>query len=157
MPNEESFGTRKRFSPRGRREADSRVTRTMDTGRAKRILRRGLKLRCPDCGLDPLYRSLFRMNTHCDYCGLIYEREQGYFVGAIYFNIIATESLLLATLIVYGLMTGEISESILAVLIALAFTLPLVFFHHSRSLWLCVDHILNPREKPIRHVDFDSE
>jgi hypothetical protein len=97
------------------------------------------------------------MNTHCDYCGLIYEREQGYFVGAIYFNIIGTESVLLATLILYGLITGEISQTILTVLIALAFTLPLFFFHHSRSLWLCVDHILNPREKPVRQVNFDSE
>jgi uncharacterized protein (DUF983 family) len=42
-----------------------------------------------DCGLGPLYRSLFKMNTHCEYCGLVYEREQGYFVGAIYFNIMA--------------------------------------------------------------------
>src|SRR5437867_509129 len=74
----------------------------MDPGRATRILRRGLKLKCPDCGLGPLYRKAFRMHTHCEYCGLIYEREQGYFVGAIYINVIATESLLLGALLVYA-------------------------------------------------------
>ncbi len=128
----------------------------MDTGGAKRILRRGLMLRCPDCGSGPLYRSLFRMNIYCEYCGLIYEREQGYFVGAIYLNVIATESLLLGALLIYALITGNISQTILTVLIVLALVLPLVFFHHSRSLWLCIDHILNPREGRIKHVDFEE-
>lgn len=134
-----------------------RIDAQMDAGRANRILRRGLKLRCPDCGLGPLYRKAFRMNTYCEYCGLIYEREQGYFVGAIYINVIATESLLLGALLVYALITGNISQTILTVLIVLALVLPLVFFHHSRSLWLCVDYILNPRERRIKHVDFESE
>jgi hypothetical protein len=93
------------------------------------------------------------MNTHCEYCGLVYEREQGYFVGAIYFNIMATESLLLGTLVIYALITGKITQNILTALIILALTLPLVFFHHSRSFWLCLDHLLNPREKRIRHLE----
>ncbi len=93
------------------------------------------------------------MNTHCEYCGLVYEREQGYFVGAIYLNVIATESLLLGTLVVYGLITGRISQTILTVLVVLALALPLVFFHHSRSLWLCIDHVLNPRDKPVSRLE----
>jgi hypothetical protein len=88
---------------------------------------------------------------------LIYEREQGYFVGAIYINVIATESLLLGALLIYTLISGNISQTILTVLIVLALTLPLLFFHHSRSLWLCVDYILNPRERVIKHADFESE
>jgi rubredoxin len=63
----------------------------MGTSGAKRILLRGVKLRCPDCGLGPLYRSPFRMHAQCEYCDLIYEREQGYFIGAIYLNVIATD------------------------------------------------------------------
>jgi len=129
----------------------------MDTGRAKRILLRGLKLRCPDCGLGPLYRSLFRMNTHCDYCGLIYEREQGYFIGAIYLNVIATESLLMGTLLIYGLITGRFDQTILTVLIVLAMVAPLIFFHHSRSLWLSIDHLLNPSDKRVERLDFEDE
>jgi len=97
------------------------------------------------------------MNQHCEYCDLIYEREQGYFIGAIYLNVIGTESLLLATLLVYGIITGKINQAILTALIVLALTLPLVFFHHSRSLWLSIDHILNPTERPITHVDVESE
>ena len=114
-------------------------------------------MRCPDCGLGPLYRAPFRMNNHCSYCDLIYEREQGYFIGAIYLNVIATESLLLGALLIYGLITGKVNQSILTILIALALILPLVFFHHSRSLWLCIDHILNPREKRTKHAEFEGE
>ena len=127
----------------------------MDAKRGKRIVVRGLRLRCPECGLGKLYRSPFRMNTHCEYCDLIYEREQGYFIGAIYLNVIATESLLLGTLLIYGLITGKVNQIILTVLIVLALTLPLVFFHHSRSLWLSIDHMLNPREKQHKHIDFE--
>jgi hypothetical protein len=97
------------------------------------------------------------MNTHCEYCGLVYEREQGYFIGAIYINIIATESLLLGTLLIYGLITGTISNFILTVLLVLAVILPLVFYHHSRSLWLSLDHILNPRKRRIEQVDPEAE
>ena len=129
----------------------------MDTRRANRILSRGLRLRCPDCGLGSLYRAPFRMNSHCEYCDLIYEREQGYFIGAIYLNVIGTESLLLGTLLIYGLITGKINQTILTVLIILALTLPLIFFHHSRSLWLCIDHILTPREGLMKQVDIESE
>jgi hypothetical protein len=93
------------------------------------------------------------MNRNCEYCGLVYEREQGYFVGAIYFNVIATESLLLGTLVIYGLITGMITQTILTILIILALTLPLIFFHHSRSFWLGIDHLLNPRDKPINRLE----
>lgn len=96
------------------------------------------------------------MHAHCEYCDLIYEREQGYFIGAIYLNVIGTESMLLGTLLIYGLITGTITQTILSVLIVLAITLPLVFFHHSRSLWLAIDHILNPRERQVKGMDFEG-
>jgi len=110
-------------------------------------LARGLRLKCPDCGLGSLYASLFRMHARCYYCDLIFEREQGYFIGAIYINIIATESTVLLTLLIYGLITGTVDQRILTILFVLAIILPLIFFHHSKSLWLCIDHILNPSER----------
>ena len=128
----------------------------MDTGKAKRLLSRGLRLRCPECGLGRLYRAPFRMKAECEYCDLVYEREQGYFIGAIYLNVIGTESLLLGTLLIYGLVTGKVNEPILTVLIGLALVLPLLFFHHSRSLWMSIDHTLNPREQRLKSADFEA-
>lgn len=97
------------------------------------------------------------MNAYCEHCGLVYEREQGYFVGAIYINVIATESLLLGTLLGYGLITGSISQTILNILIALAIIMPLLFYHHSRSLWLCLDHILNPRKRRVANENSQNK
>ena len=125
----------------------------MDPGRAKRTLLRGFKLRCPNCGLGPLYGSPFHMHASCDYCDIIFEREQGYFIGAIYINIIATESALLLTLLIYGLITGTVDQRILTILFVLAVILPLIFYHHSRSLWLSIDHILNPEKRAAREVE----
>lgn len=125
----------------------------MDTGRAKRILQRGLNLKCPNCGLGPLYRSLFHMHTSCAYCDLIFEREQGYFIGAVYINVIATETTLVLTLLIYGLISGNLDQRILNVLFVLAIVMPLIFFRHSRSLWLSFDHILNPERSTPREVE----
>jgi uncharacterized protein (DUF983 family) len=129
----------------------ARLQREMDLNVAKRKLKRGLRLKCPNCGLGSLYRSPFRMNPSCLYCDLVFEREQGYFIGAVYINVIATETTLLLTVLIYGLITGTITTRILTILFVLALALPLIFFHHSRSLWLAIDHILNP-EKVSREV-----
>jgi hypothetical protein len=41
------------------------------------------------------------MNERCPYCGLKFEREQGYFLGAMYFSYcIATVAILLLAVLV---------------------------------------------------------
>lgn len=99
--------------------------------------------------MGSLYASPFKIREYCEYCDLRFEREQGYFIGSIYINVIATESVLLLTLLIYGVATGTVNEKILAVLVVLAIIVPLVFYHHSKSLWLCFDHILNPPESAV--------
>src|SRR5215213_4889864 len=121
----------------------------MDTARARKILVRGLRLRCPDCGQASLYASLFKMRHHCSHCGLVFEREQGYFIGALYINVIVTESLLLFLFMLYYMVRPVSEDALYAVLFALALILPLVFFRHSRSLWLAVDHIIEPNAKRV--------
>src|SRR5262245_58417027 len=125
----------------------------MDTKRAKRVFIYGLRLRCPNCGLGSLYKSPFGMRARCEYCDITFEREQGYFIGAIYVNIIVTESLLLLLLVIYSLVTGAINERIIVILIVMAIVLPLVFYHHSRSLWLSFDHIMDPEKRVVSKLD----
>jgi uncharacterized protein (DUF983 family) len=40
-------------------------------------LRRGLRLRCPRCGVGPLFRGWNRPKESCSSCGLVYERQPG--------------------------------------------------------------------------------
>jgi uncharacterized protein (DUF983 family) len=43
----------------------------------------GLQLRCPACGRGRIYRSLTAMHPHCPACGVVFEREEGDFLGAM--------------------------------------------------------------------------
>ena len=116
----------------------------MEIARAREHLSRGLRLKCPACGLGQLYESFFRMLDECAYCGLVFTREQGYFIGAIYLNILGTESLIFITYLAFILAHRAADQITYAVLFALALLLPFVFNRHARSLWLSIDHLLDP-------------
>ncbi len=114
-----------------------------------------LMLKCPDCGHGSLYRRIYQLNHHCEYCGLIFEREQGYFVGAIYINVLATNAVILATLLLFILLTGTVNEKILWVLFAIGLAFPLLFFRHSRSFWISFDHYFDPLKDRV-YLDEDN-
>lgn len=110
------------------------------------ILLRGVRLKCPACGRGRLFESLFRMRERCEKCHIRFAREQGYFIGAIYVNVIATESLIFGTYLLMALLVPLASSAIYRVLFALAITLPLLFNCHAKSLWLCFDFMMDPPE-----------
>ena len=116
----------------------------MEIARAREHLIRGLRLKCPACGLGRLYQSFFRMRDECPCCGLVFAREQGYFIGAIYLNVIATESLIFAAYLGLILARRINDQSTYTILFALALLLPVLFHRHARSLWLSLDHLLDP-------------
>ncbi|MBI3002357.1 MAG: DUF983 domain-containing protein [candidate division NC10 bacterium] len=125
----------------------------LDLARIARILARGTRLRCPRCGAGPLFRGPFRMHEECLACLLPFEQEQGYFVGAIYVNYAATALVLVAVFVVFQLFPGV--PILLQLLLGgfLAVLVPLIFFRHSRSLWMSLDYIVNPvGEPPPRRV-----
>jgi uncharacterized protein (DUF983 family) len=111
------------------------------------MLGHGLRLRCPRCGIGRLYGKPFRMNENCAHCGLKFEREQGYFIGAIYINYAATIAIAVPGFFLLDAFTGIDINQQLAFWIPFAVIFPLLFFHHSRSLWLVLDHICNPEKQ----------
>jgi uncharacterized protein (DUF983 family) len=121
----------------------------MDIARAKRILARSMKLRCPACGEGELYQTLFRMNKQCPFCEFVYQREQGYFVGAIYVNVIVTESLIFFTYLASLLLLPASSGTIYTALFVMALTIPVIFYRHARSLWLGFDYFVDPPDKRV--------
>jgi uncharacterized protein (DUF983 family) len=119
----------------------------MKISEARRVLMRGLRLKCPACGQTDLYQSTFRIRESCSACGLVYAREQGYFVGAIYINVMATEAVILFVYLVSLFATNGTGNTIYIILFIMAVTLPLLFFRLSRSLWLSIDQIISPRRR----------
>ena len=100
------------------------------------ILTRALRLRCPRCGRTPLFAGWFTMRAACAACGLRYEREQGYFVGAIYVNYALTAVLGMGGVLVLDELLDLSLAQQLALAVPVMLLAPLLFFRHARSLWL---------------------
>jgi len=96
-------------------------------------LGRCLKLRCPACGRAAIVERPFHLKHRCEACGAIFKREEGFFVGAIMANVMATEVLILLVYFACLLLTNLGEQSMLTVLFVVGVT-PLFFYHHS---WRC--------------------
>ena len=115
--------------------------------RVRRIAGRALRLRCPRCGRTPLYTGWFRMHERCAACGLRYEREQGYFVGAIYVNYAVTVLVAAGTVLVLDWTVGLTLTAQLEIGVALGVLFPVLFFRYARSLWLSLDYLVTTADE----------
>ena len=109
-----------------------------------------LKLRCPRCCERTVFKGPFAMNQDCAVCHLPFEREPGYFVGAIYVNYAATAVVVIGG---YLLLDAYAALSITTQIVlwgAVSVALPLLFFRYSKSLWLSLDHYINPEAPDLR-------
>jgi hypothetical protein len=92
------------------------------------------------------------MYSECPRCQLRYEREQGFFVGAIYLNYAATVLIAVPGYFVLDYFTGISLSHQLLLWGGFSIVFPLVFFRHSRSLWLGLVTLLSPEETRGRHL-----
>ena len=116
------------------------------TFRLFQMLGFGLRLRCPRCGIGRLFRKPLRMNENCNRCALKFEREQGYFVGAIYINYAATVAIAVPGFFLLDAFAGWSIDQQLTLWVPFAIVFPVAFFHHARSLWLVLDYFFNPSQ-----------
>jgi uncharacterized protein (DUF983 family) len=97
-----------------------------------------VRQRCPRCRRGPVFGRFMSMHERCAGCGLKFEREPGYFLGAMYasyaFGLVTTAYWLPMLLmgvnpfLVIGIPT-----------IHLLLQTP-ISFRYSRVLWLHLDH-----------------
>ena len=112
-------------------------------------LARCARLSCPACGRSSIVQSAFHIKHHCPACDALFKREAGFFVGAIMANVVTTEFVIVA---VYGLclLTVERFQLTLAILFAVALLFPVAFYHHSWSLWLGFDYLIESLPKYVK-------
>jgi uncharacterized protein (DUF983 family) len=115
-----------------------------------KVLGRALALRCPACGQSSIVRKPFHVKHHCDSCRSLFKREEGFFVGAILANVVTTEFVILMVCVVWLMVIGASYETVLVVLFVIALVFPVAFFHHSWSLWLGFDYLIEslPKYEP---------
>jgi uncharacterized protein (DUF983 family) len=103
---------------------------------------RCLKLQCPACGRASVVGRPFNIRERCTNCEAIFKREEGFFVGAIMANVVATEVLILVLYFSCLLFTNFDERIMLTILFIVGVTFPLAFYHHSWALWLGIDHLI---------------
>lgn len=114
------------------------------------LLKRILLVRCPRCGKGKLFRRWFTMYEHCPVCHLVYEREEGFYTGAWAINLIISELLVAAFIVIVAIWAATHPGTPLIPLIIVgalfSILLPFLFFRHSRSVWISMNYWLNPPE-----------
>jgi len=112
-----------------------------------------LRQRCPRCRRGRIFRySIFRgfpkMQERCSVCDLKFEREPGYFLGAMYVSyalalaIIAMIAVLLWSLTGWWITKDTIWAAVLFLPLAPTITL------FARVLWIYLDQAIDPERRP---------
>ncbi len=108
--------------------------------RLSRRVARATRRQCPRCG-SPAFDSYFTMKEFCPGCGLKFEREPGYWVGATTIN----------TAVIFGTFLLAFAIGIIAtwpdvpwgwfliVLAAVNVIVPILFYPISKTLWSALE------------------
>src|SRR4030088_89916 len=114
------------------------------------MLRGMLTLRCPRCRRGKLFSGLIDMPERCPECGMIYEREHGYFVGAM--AISYGLAIGLVAILFFGLLaiTRWPLEGVLLVASVAFLPLAPICLRYSRALWIYGDRRIDPHDSKDR-------
>lgn len=115
------------------------------------MLGRALRRRCPNCGAGGIFRSYFELHEHCPRCGLLFEREPGYWVGSMI--IVTTITFALFILLFVGGMIVTWPDVpwgwLLGLSVAVNLIVPIVAYSRAKTIWSALDlswHPLEPGE-----------
>ena len=112
------------------------------------LVRRALTCKCPVCGRGDLFASHFRMNRSCPSCGVIFWKDPGESLGAMYVDYaVATIAFLLAWFVLdFTTHLSDPKQVVIVSIIAVASIL--IFYPISRSIWTVLVYLSGGIEKP---------
>lgn len=89
------------------------------------------------------------MVERCPGCGLRFEREEGYWVGAMIVNIAVAELAFLVVLVAgIGLMWPDVRWGLLTIVaVAVNAAVPILFYPYSKTLWMALDVLLHRMDR----------
>jgi uncharacterized protein (DUF983 family) len=123
-----------------------------------------LHLTCPRCHQGKLFKGGFSyrfsvitaMHEHCPECGLKFEREPGFFYGAMYVSYALTVALWVAIAVAFYVLFGKINPWLFMTFGVLAlFALLPGIYRLSRAIWLVMfvpyeaDHDKTKKEEKV--------
>jgi hypothetical protein len=86
------------------------------------------------------------MYTHCPNCGVVYERESGYFMNSIFIGYVLAFLLIVPLLLVLYFRQVSGFWFITVTSITLAIYSPLIF-RYARVIWMHMDELMDPRRE----------
>ena len=110
------------------------------------MLRGILTLRCPRCRQGRLFNGVIAMPERCPSCGMYYEREHGYFVGAMAISYGLAVALVAALFLGLLWLTRWSVEWVLLVSGAAFLPLAPLCFRYARALWIYLDRRIDPHD-----------
>ena len=118
-----------------------------------------VKMKCPRCGEGELYdrsnlftfKGFFKMKEHCSNCGMKYEKEVGFFYGAMYISYMLNIALFVTATVGYYLLFEEKYDWRYYIMVYLLITFLLVrwIYRMSRSIWLMIMVAYEPEKRDI--------
>lgn len=105
------------------------------------VLKRGLLLRCPNCGQGKMFSGLLHMNPLCPYCQVRYERHSGESVGGMYINLILAEFLTIGGYFLAEALWHPPAVPHLIFWIAFNIIFVVLFYRHARALWVSIVYL----------------
>jgi len=113
---------------------------TLQPSRA-RTLWRGATKRCARCGGGKLFRRWFHMAPDCPHCGLHFEKEPGYWVGAVALNTIVIGVVFTTIMVVFSAATIPDIPWVSLLMLELPFMTmgPLFVYPYSKTFWVAID------------------
>jgi len=102
---------------------------------------------CPRCQRGRIFRGRLAMHPACPVCGLRFEREPGYFTGAMYVSYVLALPVMAGWALAVYLVAPSLSFEAMVGVAALCL-LPFVplIFRASRILWIHLDRTIDPGE-----------
>jgi uncharacterized protein (DUF983 family) len=108
-------------------------------------LGRGLVARCPRCGARGILASLFEVAEHCPRCGMRFEREEGYWLGAM---ALVTGVVLVAFTVIMTVALVAFDDvpwvGLTVVLVVVNGGLPIFGYGWAKTAWMGLDYAFNP-------------
>ncbi len=134
----------------------ARMPRDPSAGLLK-MLGRALRRCCPRCGGRRIFAGFWRMREWCPTCGFRFEREPGYFVGAMTINTAVTVVAILGTLAAGWWITWpDVAYGpLMAILLVIGGLTPVIFYPWSKTVWTAIELSYHQLEESERIAAID--
>ena len=122
------------------------------------VITRGLTVHCPNCGGKSLFPpgASLRLNKECSQCHLRFEKDEGFFLGAMTLNYGVTLVCFLAPIAAlwFGGALGDTMAAWLA--ISVAIVVPVLLYRASRSWQLMLYYSIFPQHLPANRRELSA-